>query len=75
MGNPKAGKVLFEQCSSACAALAGCEYCVKAHEESLLALGVSEDQVHEIFRLAAVLNGFEGGAGGGTVTLRPAGLI
>ncbi len=58
MGKPQAGKVLFEQSSLACAALAGCEYCVKAHEASLLGLGVSEDQVHDIFRLAAVLNGF-----------------
>ena len=41
----------------ACAALAGCEACFKAHEETLLGAGLSEDHVHEVVRIAAVIQG------------------
>jgi alkyl hydroperoxide reductase subunit D len=57
MGKP-ANKLLFEQSSMACSALAGCEYCLKAHEGTLLQQGLGEDEIHDIFRLAAALNGF-----------------
>jgi len=58
MTRPQAGKILFEQCALACSAIAGCEYCIKAHEKTLLDQGITEDQVHEIFRLASVISGF-----------------
>jgi alkyl hydroperoxide reductase subunit D len=58
MVRPATTKALFELCSMACAALAGCEACLKAHEASLLKEGMTEDQVHESVRIAAVVNGF-----------------
>ena len=58
MMRPATSKALFELCSMACAALAGCEMCLRSHEESLLKEGLSEDQVHESVRIAAVVNGF-----------------
>ena len=42
----------------ACAALAGCQMCVQSHEASLLKEGLTEDQVHDSVRIAAVVNGF-----------------
>jgi alkyl hydroperoxide reductase subunit D len=42
--------------SLACAALAGCELCIKNHEASLVHLGVSEDACHDAVRIAAVIN-------------------
>ncbi len=56
----------FFDCSAtsvACAALAGCEMCLRAHEQSLLAEGYTEDRVHQAIRIAAVVNGFVVAAG------------
>lgn len=58
MSQPAVSKVLFEVCALACAALSGCESCIRAHEHSLLEAGLSEDQVLEVVRIAAVVNGF-----------------
>ena len=58
MSQPATTKVLFEVCALACAALSGCEACIRSHEHSLLETGLSEDQVLEIVRIAAVVNGF-----------------
>ncbi len=58
MMRPASGKALFELCSMACAALAGCQMCVQAHEASLLKEEITEDQVHDAVRIAAVVNGF-----------------
>lgn len=58
MGKPATSKGLFELASMACAVLAGCEACIKAHESSLLGEGYSEDKVHQAVRIAAVVNGF-----------------
>lgn len=58
MGKPATTKGLFELCSMACAVLAGCEMCVKSHEQSLLNEGYTEDRVHQSVRIAAVVNGF-----------------
>ncbi|MCA9245936.1 MAG: carboxymuconolactone decarboxylase family protein [Planctomycetales bacterium] len=57
MAAPATSKAQFELCSLACAALAGCEACLKSHEESVLKAGLSEEHVHEALRIAAVLNG------------------
>lgn len=57
MGRPRSGRELFEQCALACAALAGCEACLKAHEATLTQAGVSQDHIHEIFRIASVVSG------------------
>ena len=56
MAQPATSKLDFELMSLACAALAGCELCIKNHEASLLHLGVSEDACHDAVRIAAVVN-------------------
>jgi len=56
MVQPATTKADFELMSLACAALAGCELCIKNHEASLVHLGVSEDACHDAVRIAAVTN-------------------
>ena len=56
MAQPATSKADFELMSLGCAALAGCEFCLKNHEASLLHLGVSEDACHDAVRIAAVIN-------------------
>jgi len=58
MAKPATTKGLFELASMACAALAGCEACLRSHEQSLLSEGYTEDRVHQAVRIAAVVNGF-----------------
>lgn len=58
MVRPATSKLLFELCSMACAALAGCEACLKSHEASLLKEGMNANQIHESIRIAAAVNGF-----------------
>jgi alkyl hydroperoxide reductase subunit D len=58
MVKPATDKATFELCSMACAALAGCEACLKSHEASLRKEGFSEHQVHETIRIAAAIHGF-----------------
>ena len=56
MNQPATSKADFELMSLACAALAGCEMCLKSHESSLLQLNVSEDACHDAIRIAAVVS-------------------
>lgn len=58
MMKPASSKEKFELYSMASAALAGCDVCLKSHEESLLKEGVSQEQVHEVLRVAGVVHGF-----------------
>jgi len=58
MAKPATSKGVFELASIACAALAGCELCLRSHEQSLLAEGYTEDRIHQAIRIAAVVNGF-----------------
>lgn len=58
MARPATSKADFELFSMACAALAGCEVCIKSHEQSLLKEGLTEDHVHDSVRIAAVVHGF-----------------
>lgn len=58
MVRPATSKLLFELCSMACAALAGCEACLQAHENSLIKEGLVATQIHESVRIAAAVNGF-----------------
>lgn len=58
MVKPATDKAIFELCSMACAALAGCEACLKSHEASLKKEGFSEAAIHECLRIAAAMNGF-----------------
>ena len=57
MVNPATSKIQFELCSLACAAIAGCEACLQAHEANLVEEGLTEDQVHDTIRIAAVIQG------------------
>lgn len=56
MAQPATDKQTFELMSLACAALAGCELCIRNHETSLIHLGASEDACHDAVRIAAVIN-------------------
>ncbi|NDC63856.1 MAG: alkyl hydroperoxide reductase, partial [Planctomycetia bacterium] len=56
MAQPATDKEGFELMSLGCAALAGCEACIRSHEASLLGLGASEEACHDAVRIAAVIN-------------------
>jgi alkyl hydroperoxide reductase subunit D len=64
MNQPATNKADFELMSLGCAALAGCEMCLKSHEASLLKLDLSEDACHDAVRIAAVINAVAVGMGG-----------
>lgn len=63
MAQPATDKPTFELMSLGCAALAGCELCIRNHEASLVHLGVSEDACHDAVRIAAVVNAAACGLG------------
>jgi alkyl hydroperoxide reductase subunit D len=63
MAQPATSKLDFELMSLGCAALAGCEVCIKNHEASLLHLGASEDACHDAVRIAAVMSAAACGLG------------
>jgi alkyl hydroperoxide reductase subunit D len=50
-------RLKYESCAFACAALGGCEDCLKSHEAKLLETGSSEAYVHDLLRIAAVVHG------------------
>jgi len=54
MAQPATSKADFELMSLGCAALAGCELCIKNHEASLVHLGIGEEACHDAVRIAAV---------------------
>jgi len=55
MAKPATSAADFELMSLACAALAGCEFCIGNHEAKLVDEGVSEDACHDAVRIAAVI--------------------
>ena len=57
MAKPLTSKGEFELFALACAILAGCGTCIKAHEASVLKHEFTEEHVNDVARLAAVLNG------------------
>lgn len=57
MANVTTNRTDFELFCLACAALAGCETCIKSHEASVLKGGLSEDQVNDCLRITATLSG------------------
>ena len=64
MAQPATTKLDFELMSLGCAALAGCEICLRTHEASLLHLGAGEEACHDAVRIAAVVNAAACGLGG-----------
>lgn len=63
MARPETSKTDFELMSLGCAALAGCELCIRNHEASLVELGATEDACHDAVRIAAVVNAAACGIG------------
>ena len=55
MAKPATTSVEFELMSLACAALAGCEFCLQNHEAKIVADGISEEACHDCIRIAAVV--------------------
>jgi alkyl hydroperoxide reductase subunit D len=55
MAKPATSAVDFELMSLACAALAGCEFCLQNHEAKIVAEGTSEESCHDCVRIAAVV--------------------
>jgi alkyl hydroperoxide reductase subunit D len=57
IAKPAGPKVDFELFCLAVSAINGCETCMKSHEKVVLGGGLSEDQVHDAVRIAAVVHG------------------
>lgn len=55
MLNPATGKKTFELMSLAVSAVNGCEQCVKSHEQSLINLGFSKEEIFESVRTASIV--------------------
>jgi alkyl hydroperoxide reductase subunit D len=56
LANPAANKLDFELFALAVSAVNGCETCVKAHERVLVSGGMTEEQIHDAVRIAAVVH-------------------
>jgi alkyl hydroperoxide reductase subunit D len=57
IAKPATSKAEFELMCMAVSAINDCETCVKSHEQVVLEAGLSDDQVHDAVRIAAVING------------------
>ena len=56
IARPATNKADFELFCLAVSAINACEACLRAHEEAVLAAGLSESHVHDAVRIAATLN-------------------
>lgn len=56
---PQLGKQRFEMLAFAVSIINGCEKCVTSHEKALQGLGVENEKLHDLARLAAVLKGLQ----------------
>jgi lipoyl-dependent peroxiredoxin subunit D len=56
IAKPATNKVDFELFCLAVSAINACEMCLKSHETVVLEGGLTEDQVHDAVRIAAVVN-------------------
>jgi alkyl hydroperoxide reductase subunit D len=55
IARPSTNKADFELMCLAVSAINGCEACVRAHEQTVIGAGLSEDQVHDAVRIAATV--------------------
>lgn len=55
IGKPLGNKLDFELFCLAVSAINGCEMCIRSHEETVIDGGLSQEQVHDAVRLAAVI--------------------
>lgn len=53
---PASNKVDFELYCLAVSAINGCESCVRAHEQTVVQGGLTEEQVHDAIRIAATIH-------------------
>ena len=56
LAQPATGKADFELLCLAVSSINGCEACLRAHEQVVREAGLSEDQVHDAVRIAAVVH-------------------
>ncbi|HXG58641.1 MAG TPA: carboxymuconolactone decarboxylase family protein [Thermoanaerobaculia bacterium] len=56
IARPAASKADFELFCLAASAINGCERCIRSHEETVLAGGLTEEQVHDAVRIAATIH-------------------
>lgn len=56
LAQPASSKVNFELFALAVSAINNCEMCVRSHEQIVVDGGLTEDQVHDAVRIAAVIN-------------------
>lgn len=56
IGAPASSKLDFEMMSLAVSAVNGCGACMVAHEKAVLEKGSSEESVHDVVRIAAVVS-------------------
>jgi alkyl hydroperoxide reductase subunit D len=59
MARPALGKEKYEMLAFAVSVINGCENCIKAHEKVLRDAGFSADKIHDLARMAAVVNGLK----------------
>jgi len=57
LARPVLGKERFEMLAFTVSVLNGCEPCTKSHEKALRDAGVSSDKIHDLARIAAIVNG------------------
>lgn len=57
IAQPATTKVDFELMCLAVSAINGCQVCIQSHERVVLEGGLTEDQVHDAVRIAAVIQG------------------
>ncbi len=55
IAQPAASKIDFELFCLAVSAINGCEMCIRAHEQTIVDGGLSDEHVHDAVRLAATL--------------------
>ena len=56
IAKPATNKADFELFCLAVSAINSCEMCIRSHEDVVLKGGISEEQVHDAVRIAAVVN-------------------
>ena len=57
LAKPATTRAAFKLFSLAVSAVNACEACVRTHEAKLLEQGITEEQVHDAVRIAAVIHG------------------
>jgi alkyl hydroperoxide reductase subunit D len=57
LAKPAGNKVDFELYAMAASAIGGCEWCICSHERAVIDGGLTEEQVHDAIRIAAVIHG------------------